>query len=442
VPEPIIKNDLRRLRALHALLGSSNEGERENARRKIDSWLGRHDKNWNDLAGLLHDPDANTASASADPREAKADQQAASDIEISAVAMLLAMLEQYISLQPHEYLAVALWIAHTFVFDRFMVTPRLASIGPVHNCGKTTLLDIISCLGARAEKSDNITAAAIYHAVSEECRTLLIDEFDNLDVVAKGALRAVLNSGHRKGGSVTRMVGGRVRRFATFAPMAMASIGALPLAQMSRSIVIKMVRYNGVQPLRRFDRNDTAVMRELDFTYVSVKAWMQNAKLNLDPELPSELRGWRPLIAIADACGPVWGAEARAAALKFAQDHLDEDIAIVLLMHIRDIFDARGLDRQFSKSLVEALNAIEDGPWWEWRGVDGKGQPRRLSQDQLAAILKRFDIRPRSVWSGGKSGKGYYRSQFEPAWAAYLHEGGRPAEPRNIRLLRNDVTDT
>jgi hypothetical protein len=37
VPEPISKKHLRRLRALHALLGSSNEGERENAWRMIDT---------------------------------------------------------------------------------------------------------------------------------------------------------------------------------------------------------------------------------------------------------------------------------------------------------------------------------------------------------------------------------------------------------------------
>jgi len=37
---------------------------------------------------------------------------------------------------------------------------------------------------------------------------LLIDEADNLELSTKAVLRAVLNSGHRKGGSVMRFVNG------------------------------------------------------------------------------------------------------------------------------------------------------------------------------------------------------------------------------------------
>ena len=30
------------------------------------------------------------------------------------------LLEDYVALQPHQYVAVALWALHTHVFDRFM----------------------------------------------------------------------------------------------------------------------------------------------------------------------------------------------------------------------------------------------------------------------------------------------------------------------------------
>jgi hypothetical protein len=49
--------DRRRIRALHALLGSSNEGERETARRKLEALLTRLGKNWNDLPELLRPED-------------------------------------------------------------------------------------------------------------------------------------------------------------------------------------------------------------------------------------------------------------------------------------------------------------------------------------------------------------------------------------------------
>jgi hypothetical protein len=57
----------KRLRDLHARLGSNNSSERESAWRKIDTWLGKHGKTWNDLPELLYDETAQ-AQARTDPR--------------------------------------------------------------------------------------------------------------------------------------------------------------------------------------------------------------------------------------------------------------------------------------------------------------------------------------------------------------------------------------
>ena len=67
------------------------------------------------------------------------------------------------------------------------------------------------------------------HAVDREAPPLLIDEADNLGLAFNRVLRAVLNSGHRRGGKVTRYHGGQARSFSTFAPVAVAAIGTLPL---------------------------------------------------------------------------------------------------------------------------------------------------------------------------------------------------------------------
>ena len=123
------------------------------------------------------------------------------------------------------------------------------------------MLDVLSRLVARPELTDNITAAAIYDTIDRERCTLLIDEADNLELSAKGALRAVLNSGHRKGGTIRRGTGKQRRR---------------------------------------------------------------------------------------------------EAAVTFAKSYRDEDIIVILLGDIREIFNARGADRLPSKALVDALNAMED----------------------------------------------------------------------------------
>jgi Protein of unknown function (DUF3631) len=383
----ISRKDRKRLRDLHARMCSDNSGERDAAWRKLDALLKRLGKSWNDLPELLHD-ETNASAPRTDPRDA--DQSAPNvGANITPADTVRYMLEEYVALDEHEYVAVALWIIHTHVFDKFMVTPRLLLTSPVRNCGKTTLLDVCNSLVARAEKMDSITAAAIYHLVHKERRTLLVDEADNLELSAKAVLRAVLNSGHRKGGSVVRFVGGQPRRFSTFVPVALASIGSLTLPLMSRSVRIHMVRHDGMRPLRRFDETATD---DLDAVYRHIFLWAKSATFNLDPEMPAEVRGrqadnWRPLIAIADACCADWGALARDAAATFGRGYHDEDILVLLLRDILEVFDARGVDRLASRVLVEALNAMDDAPWSEWRGIHDERQPRRLSQGELAPAL-------------------------------------------------------
>jgi hypothetical protein len=440
--EQVKRKDRKRVRDLFAMLGSSNPQEQATARRKLEVLLKRLGKTWNDLPELLHDDEAATSAPRADdPRDA----EPAPDVgaNITPADLIRHVLEQYVALaDPHEYVAITLWAIHTHVFDNFMVTPRLVLTSPVKGCGKTTLLDVLSTLVARPEKSDNITAAAIYDAIDRDRCTLLIDEADNLELSAKGALRAVLNSGHRKGGLFTRFVRGRRHRFLTFAPVALASIGTLTLPLMSRSIVIRMTRHDGATPLRRFDRADAL---DLNIAYSHTREWTRSATTNPDPEMPDGLHGrladnWRPLIAVADACNPAWGALAREAAIYFAGGYHDEDVVVLLLRDIRTVFNTRGVDRIASKTLVDALVDMDDAGWSEWCGIRDDRQPRRLTQGELARLLSPFSIRPRSIWPrprtrNDRSAKGYFRHQFELAWRAYCDAPGTPAQSSKIRAL-------
>jgi hypothetical protein len=250
----------------------------------------------------------------------------------------------------------------------------------------------------------------------------------------------VLNSGYeRVSSNVRRGVGKQRRKYETFAPIALAAIGTLTLPLMSRSVVIPMTRHDGSTPLRRFDLADTD---DLDIAYRHIFMWARTATLNHDPEMPDGLHGrkadpWRPLIAIADACSPAWGALAREAAIHFVHSHCYEDISITTLRGLRDVYDTRHVDRSISKDLVAALNEQDDGIWAEWRGVKGDQNPRRLSQGELAKVLAPFGIKSRSIRLQGKgsTAKGYYRHQFEQTWASYCPTDGTTAQPSNVRQL-------
>jgi len=138
---------------------------------------------------------------------------------------------------------------------------------------------------------------------------------------------------------------------------------------------------------------------------------------------------WRVLLAIADNLGH--GEAARCAATKLASNRLDEDPGVVLLGDIRNLFQAWRVDRIASATLVEALLALDDSFWNEWRGPNDDRPPRKLTQGELARMLRPFEIWPRTIWStqrrrGDNSRRGYLRSQFETAWRAYCPSADTP----------------
>jgi Protein of unknown function (DUF3631) len=428
-----------KLTKLFALLGSDNVGEREAARSKIDDILRKNQKNWNDLTELLQTGQTAGWDIGDD------DPTAAPQPDVNVLALVHHVIGQCVDLQPHEYVAVALWVLHAHLYERFLCTPRLALVSPVRGCGKTTLLALFEKLLSRPHRSDHISPAAIYHLIDRHHYQMLVDEADNLGLGLNGVLRAVINSGHRRGGGTTRLIKGQPRRFSTFAPMAIAAIGNLPRPIVHRSIVIRMQRSDGVKELKRLDAADTVDL--LNWLYLQVLGWARsNPAVNPNPAMPAKLRNrqadnWRPLVGIADAFGLHWGKAAREAAIALTRGHHEEDPAVLLLHDIRDVFDLRGVDRLASSTLVQALNEIEDGLWSEWRGMHGDQQARHLSQGELARMLTPFGIRPRTIWPAhrrvsSRSRKGYLRSQFEATWRSYCNDADTPAQSSNIRHLQ------
>jgi hypothetical protein len=184
-----------------------------------------------------------------------------------------------------------------------------------------------------------------------------------------------------------------------------------------------------------------------------IQSWAETCKLNPEPATPLRLRAadnWRPLLAIADDFGR--GEETRQAAMMLSSGLPDEDPALLLLIDIRVIFDTLGVDRIASAELLERLHALEDGIWLEWRGPNDDQQPHKLTPNELARILGGsrlgggFGIRPHTIWPlGGRnergfSSKGYYRKDFESAWAAYC-PGGTPAHRHTDLRIVDDRDD-
>ena len=144
---------LERLAKLHRMMGSTNANERDNARIKLEKLLAQNKCTWNDLSDLLHEAKLLESRT----EKAKPPDGAGQTIP-NIFDLIFYTIERYLHLRqrPHELVTITLWIMHTFVFDRFMFTPRLALLSPVRGCGKTTVLGMLSRLTYKAERYDHV----------------------------------------------------------------------------------------------------------------------------------------------------------------------------------------------------------------------------------------------------------------------------------------------
>ena len=281
---------------------------------------------------------------------------------------------------------------------------------------------MIGLLVPRPLITANATTAAIFRSIEAARPTLLIDEGDSF-LEGKEELRGILNSGHRRNGTVLRVVGEdhEPTAFSTWAATAIAMIGRLPGTLEDRSLTVRMRRRRRDEAVTRF-RADRCP--ELDELARKAARWADDnieALRSADPDVPASLQNraadnWRPLIAIADAAGGDWPTRARQIAEHAAgAAEAAESDAVLALAAIRDMFAETKSDRLKSVDIAAALATMEGSPWAE-RGTNGP-----LTRHRLAQILAPFGIRPQTRrFDSGAAAKGYLRAQFDDAFQRYL----------------------
>jgi hypothetical protein len=337
-------------------------------------------------------------------------------------------ISQYIVLSSDGVSTLALWALHTHCFDCFAHSPRAAIISPEKGCGKTTTLDVLGCLVARPLPTSNATVSAIFRIVELATPTLLIDEADTF-LKENDELRGILNTGHRRGGQVTRTVGDdhEPRLFSTWAPAAIAMIGRLPDTLNDRSVIISLRRRKLSERIESFRSDRADHLRTLQR---KMARWAQDHQQQLassDPPMGDLFNrsadNWRPLFAVADAASGEWPSRVRKVAGNAIAAMAEESNNMQLFGDIKWIFDGcpddeqspNPIDRVASGELVERLIKIEGRPWAEWKS----GKP--LSQNSLARLLGRFGIISGTIrLASGQTAKGYYRTAFDDAFDRYL----------------------
>ncbi len=326
--------------------------------------------------------------------------------------------------------AVALWTIHTWAIGAASTTPRLSIRSAEKQCGKSRLLEVLELLVARPVLAVNISVAALFRSISEPPPTILWDEVDALfrggNDPGREDLRALLNSGYRRGASVLRVVGEgkkmEVRAFPTFAPVSLAGIGDPPDTVSDRSLIVELRRRLPGETVRPFRRSliesEAAPLRDLLEGWAATNlAVLETAR----PAMPAQLSDrqedlWEPLLAIADLAGGSWPKRARTAATELARVGQDRDGSdgVRLLADLKAIFGRHPTEDALpTASLLEVLVELDESPWGDLRGkpLDARGLARRL---------RPYGIRPAVVRLGAATPRCYRREDLIETWARYL----------------------
>ena len=334
---------------------------------------------------------------------------------------------RHVILPPGAATALCLWSAHTWVYQQFDHSPRLAIRSPTKRCGKSTLLEVVEALAHRPMQSGSISASGAFRIVETLAPvTLLLDETDSF-LADKEELRGVLNSGFHRSGFVVRVqeIEGEHQpvQFATFAPVAFAGIGQLPDTLEDRSVPIVLQRKGAGETVDRL--RAPGARTHLAELAAKLARWAedQGPALGTDPPMPSELNDREQdisvaLLAIADQAGGSWPKRGRDALVGLFSRRAKEagtmENGAMLLADIRDALTENGATQMPSAELAERLGKLEERPWPEWR----QGKP--MTAPQLARALAPFGVRPANIRRGMEVVKGYRREHFEEAWTRYL----------------------
>lgn len=327
------------------------------------------------------------------------------------------VFRRYLVMKPEQELVCALWVLHAHAIAAAQHSPILLITAPTLGCGKSQLLECLEYLVPNPFATGDATAAAIFREI-DHGSTLLIDEAETFLGETK-QLRGILNTGHKRGGVVSRRDG----RYTTWGPKAVALNGHLHKTLESRSIVIRMERKlkgervaSLIKPRLEDADNHLNALRRMCARWAYDNL---DALRGTNPDLPAELEdrtgdNWRPLLAIADLCR--WPKKARKAALTIEGERLrDEGHEFLLFEDLRDLF--KSTSRLASQEIVASLVQLETRPWAEFM----RGRP--LTTTTLAHQLKPFRILPSEIkTAAGRRANGYRREQFADAFKRYLQK--------------------
>lgn len=158
---------------------------------------------------------------------------------------IIRFIKKYLEL-PNEnnYLILALWIFHTYLIEKFNVTPLLYFSG-VYETGKSRAGEVLAELAYKCERLTSPTEATLFRSADFFKNTLVIDEVKLWGAGGNEEVARLIKSRYKRGLKVSRINLNKkgeeqVEYFDVFAPLVISTTESIPDMIKSRCITFIM----------------------------------------------------------------------------------------------------------------------------------------------------------------------------------------------------------
>jgi hypothetical protein len=208
----------------------------------------------------------------------------------------------------------------------------------------------------------------------------------------------------------------------------MAAIGRLPDTLADRCIVIRMQRKTRLEECERLRSVDTRALQQQCARFVLDHApQIASASPVIPPTLHDRAADiWEPLFVLADLAGAQWPDLARQAAVSFMTGAPENNPIGSLMIDIVAIFAQADAERMFSRDIVAHLNCFRGRPWADTLN----GKP--ITELWLSQQLRPYGVRPKTMWLGDTSAKGYVQESFIETFRRYITKA-------DLELLKSET---
>ena len=317
---------------------------------------------------------------------------------------------------------LAVWTAMTYVMDHLEIAPMLYINSPVAQCGKSTVLKLLSAFCNNSRMVSKISPAAIYRIIERDQPTLLFDEADRI-LRGNTELNGIINAGHARFEAKViinqKLPNGNWEpiEFPVWCAKAIAGIGEQDDTLTSRSIVISLRRKLITEVVKQVRFTMT---QQHEATRLQLASWAKEfapvSEEEMQPYLHASTdRGtdnWLALGIIARRVSRDWERRIQDG-LTAVEQRTGSDSQSIGIQLLNDVRNAVSEDTRPEWTSTDLYKAIVYNDENDWARFD---HGREITKKKFTQMLSEFGITPKKRQKANV----FYVSDLEEAFNRYL----------------------